>query len=172
MRFTKKMLRIVLALILLPFVNCFGSSEESKDKYSNEKVLSGVARDAHMIIRGKVIKHKITYHIDKKEVSLEEGRKSNSGETTRIYAKTTATIKIELVLKGPVGGEEITLSWQDPFRTDCPHIPMREYFTDGIWFTINRLDKAGKSHHIDWMHPALQEKLETAIQRRAELVSD
>ncbi len=162
------MLRIILALFSLSFTNCFGSSEESKYKYSDEKVLSQVARESQVIIRGKVIAYRIAYYIDEKEASLEEAKGIDSDEGKNVYAETTATIKIEAVLKGPIGGEEVTLQWRDSIRTDCPHIPMREYFTDGIWFTLNRSAKTDELHRVDWMPAKLQDKLRAAIRKQGE----
>jgi len=148
----------------LSYAICFGSSEESKYKYSDENVLSQVAKEADVIFRGRVIKHRVVYYIDGKEASLEEAKKSDTGKS-KVFSETVATIKIETVLKGPIDGDEVTLRWSDPYKTDCPHIPMREYFVDGIWFSINQPDNAGVTHHIDWIPASLQGPLEAAIQK-------
>jgi hypothetical protein len=158
-----------IAFLFLSAVACFGSSEESKYKYFDEKVLSEVARDAQVIIRGRVIMHRTSYYVNGKETSLDDAKKVDSGEA---YAETIATIRIEFVLKGPIGGSEITLRWKDPIKTDCPHIPMTEHFMDGIWFTRNHTEKAGNSHNVDWMPARQQEKLNAAVQKWAEQDAD
>lgn len=164
---------LTTAIFLASLLESYGSSEESKYKYLSEEGIAAIARNSQVIIRGKVIEHVKTHYFKGKVVTPEEGRKLASDSDARLVVEVAATVQIEEVLKGPVSGKKVTFKWKEIAKTDCPHIPMRVPFLDGIWFTINEPDKTGVKHHVDWIYPRIQAKLTAAIEKwEAEAESD
>ena len=168
-----KSLLLTLAIVLIFSADSDGSSEESKYKHLSEEGIAAIARNSQVIVRGKVIEHSRTYSFKGKVVTLEEGLTLAENSESSLIVEVAATVQIEKVLKGPVAGKEVTFKWKEFARTDCPHIPMRAPFLDGIWFTLNEPDTARRGHHVDWVYPSIQEKLTAAIERwEAEVAED